>query len=69
MIRKKTLSTSEVADLLDVCLTTVQRWCRDGKVPATRVGGGNWRISTVGLRQALGINEEEHDGDVSEASG
>jgi len=32
------LTTDEVAERLRIQKTTLQRWCREGKVPYTRVG-------------------------------
>jgi excisionase family DNA binding protein len=40
------LTLEEVADYLRVHLTTVRRWCREGQLPALRVG------RTVRVRRA-----------------
>lgn len=40
------LTLEEVAEYLRVHLTTVRRWCRDGQLPALRVG------RTVRVRRA-----------------
>jgi excisionase family DNA binding protein len=32
------LSTKEVGAILKVSKITVQRWCREGKIPAARIG-------------------------------
>ncbi len=37
------LTVQEVADFLRVGRVTVWRWCKDGTIPACRVGR-NWRI-------------------------
>ena len=33
------LTTKQIAKALDKSLSTVQRWCREGKVPASRIEG------------------------------
>jgi excisionase family DNA binding protein len=47
------LKVSEVADILRVNKTTVQRWCAAGKLPAAKIGK-HWRINTSLLKEALG---------------
>ena len=47
------LKVTEVADILRVSKTTVQRWCVAGKLPAARIGK-HWRINGPLLKEALG---------------
>ncbi|RMD58860.1 DNA-binding protein [Candidatus Parcubacteria bacterium] len=44
------LTIKEVAAYLKVSRTTVWRWCREGKLPAFRVGRG-WRIHRAVVEQ------------------
>lgn len=44
------LTTSDVADLLDVHASTVKRWCNEGEIPFSKTDGGHRRIH---LRDAL----------------
>ncbi len=44
------LTTSDIADLLEVHPSTVKRWCNDGDIPFSKTGGGHRRIH---LRDAL----------------
>lgn len=43
------LSTRDVACLLGVSTRSVTRWCRDGRIPATKGTDGQWRIRKDGL--------------------
>jgi excisionase family DNA binding protein len=33
------LTTKQIADALKKNLSTIQRWCREGKIPAARIEG------------------------------
>jgi excisionase family DNA binding protein len=46
------LTTAELALELDVNTDTVRRWCRQGRVPATRIGG-RYRIDRHALAALL----------------
>lgn len=39
------LKPSEVAKLLNVLTKTVTLWCQQGKIAATKLPGGHWRIA------------------------
>jgi len=45
---EQTFTTEEVADLLDVDIQTVRRWCREGELTAAKMGR-NYRISRPDL--------------------
>ena len=47
---KLMLTTSDIADLLEVHPSTVKRWCNEGEIPSSKTGGGHRRIH---LRDAL----------------
>lgn len=49
------LTTSEVADLLDVHASTVKRWCNDGDLDFDKTSGGHRRIH---LNDVLGLARE-----------
>jgi excisionase family DNA binding protein len=42
---KTYLKVSEIAKILEVGDTSVRRWISQGKLPAIRTGGGQYRIS------------------------
>ncbi len=42
------LSVDEVAAFLDVGPVTIYRWCRDGRLPCTKIGK-SWRIHRSAL--------------------
>lgn len=46
------LTVNEVADYMRVSRVTAWRWCKDGVIPAFRIGG-RWRIHKVDLFQCL----------------
>jgi excisionase family DNA binding protein len=39
------VSVTEAAAMLDVHENTVKTWIRDGKLPASKHGGRNWKIA------------------------
>jgi|GEM_PF-6521403 len=49
----KEFTTTKVSELADVSETSVRRWCRQGVLPATKLGG-HWRISREDLEAFLG---------------
>ena len=49
------LTPDEVAEMLHMNRTTVQWWCRDGRIPATKIGS-RWRIP---LSAITGMKEPE----------
>lgn len=52
-VRDRLLNVKETAAYLGVCRTTVQRWCRAGRLPAVRIGH-EWRIDGERLRGMVG---------------
>jgi len=48
-VRDRLLDVKQTADYLQVSETTVQRWCRAGRLPAMRIGH-EWRIDGQRLR-------------------
>ena len=49
MAKRKYLATSDVARICQVTAVTVGNWIRSGKLPASRVPGGNYRIGLESL--------------------
>ena len=52
----KLLSTEEVAQYLGVGQATIYRWCRDGSVPAVKIGR-RWRVRRSALEEFVRKNE------------
>lgn len=48
ILQNEVLTVQEVAAYLRVSRVTVWRWCRDGTIPAVRLGR-NWRIRQIDL--------------------
>ena len=57
MPKDEMLTPQEVADYLKVPLRTVWRWCRNGTLPAVKIGH-YWRIRADKLSSV--IEEREH---------
>lgn len=49
------LDTKTVALILDVCEASVRRLCREGGIPAYKVGTRLWRISKRELMAQMGV--------------
>ena len=49
------LTVEEVADYLKLSRATIWRWCRDGKLPAFRIGH-HWRIRGDELERLIDAN-------------
>lgn len=49
------LDTKTVALILDVCEASVRRLCREGGIPAYKVGPRLWRISKRKLMDQIGV--------------
>jgi excisionase family DNA binding protein len=56
-VEKKYVKPSYVAQELNVDLTTVQRWCREGKLDAFQTPGGHWKISLESAMNLKGADE------------
>ena len=52
------LTPQEIARYLRVSQLAIQKWCRDGKLKATRVGG-LWRIRREDLDEFLTTNHDD----------
>jgi len=53
------MTTSQVAELLDVHPSTVKRWCNDGELPVDKTDGGHRRIrfsNVLSLTEERGIH-------------
>ena len=57
MSDEKPLSTGDVARLLQVTAVAVLRWIRAGKLPASRIPGGRYRIARAEFRKFLADNQ------------
>ena len=55
MKKDEMLTPQEVADYLKVPLQTVWRWCRQGTLPAVKIGK-YWRVPREALDAAIGAN-------------
>jgi len=51
-LQRDVLTVTEVASYLRVSVTTVWRWCSNGKLPAFRIGRG-WRVRRSDLEHAI----------------
>lgn len=49
------LNTQTVALILNVCEASVRRMCREGTIPAYKLGPRLWRISKAELMEHLGV--------------
>ena len=52
-IEKKRLTMKGIASHCMVSTVTVRRWIKNGKLPATRLPSGHYRISTADFRDFL----------------
>jgi len=57
----KLLTCKEVAEYTGLAYATIMGWCRDGKIPATRLGGKSYRISEEDLMQFLDSTKKKHE--------
>lgn len=48
------LTPKEYGELIGVCEKTVQKMCREGKVPAAKVGPKLWRIDKNAALEQMG---------------
>jgi excisionase family DNA binding protein len=53
MAKRRYLTTSDVARICQVTAVTVGNWIRSGKLAASRVPGGNYRIDPQDLTRFL----------------
>jgi len=53
------LTTTEVADLLDVHTSSVKRWCNSGELPFHSTDGGHRRIHLMDVLELAGFREIE----------
>ena len=53
MVSRRYLGTSEIARICQVTSVTVGNWIRSGKLKASRVPGGNYRVTSVDLARFL----------------
>ena len=49
------IKTSELAEITGINPRTIQRWCRNGDIPAERSGPRNWLVDIEAL-EARGDN-------------
>jgi len=53
------LTPNEVAEFLKVPVTTIWRWCREGTLPAVKIGK-YWRIPQNDLNEFLRANSNSN---------
>jgi len=53
------LTPNEVAEFLKVPVTAIWRWCREGTLPAVKIGK-YWRISQNNLNEFLKANSNSN---------
>lgn len=54
------MNTETAADYAKVTTATMRKWCRTGKIPATKTSG-QWHINQDALEQALSpLSNDEH---------
>ena len=63
MVNHRYFSTSDIARVCQVTSATVGNWIRSGKLKASRIAGGNYRVSAAELARFL------QDGDMYVPSG
>jgi excisionase family DNA binding protein len=56
-VSKNYVKPSFVARELNVDLTTVQRWCREGKLDAFQTPGGHWKITLESVKRLKGVED------------
>lgn len=52
--------TKDMAEVLGVNVRTVRRWCREGRLPAFKLGSRKWRCWGRDLLK-LGLSEKDLD--------
>jgi excisionase family DNA binding protein len=50
---RKLIKPSTLAEQWDLDVSTITRWCREGRLPAYRLFGGDWRIDESKLDAVL----------------
>lgn len=57
---ERPLTTAQVAKRENVTTRTVERWCRDGRIPCWRTSGGtHWRIPRDYAERAAAARDPE----------
>ena len=54
-------TTGEVAEMLGVSVTTVWKWCQEGKIQAIKTLGGQYRIPHEELERILKGSKDENE--------
>jgi len=52
-LRSELLSPAELASKLGVCVATIRRWTRAGKLPVVKLSGRTWRFRMEDVQAAL----------------
>lgn len=55
----KVINTAEIARFLAVSTETVARWCKEGRLPAFKIGG-EWRIRQSDLNRIIKLKVEKN---------
>jgi excisionase family DNA binding protein len=50
--------TKEAAEYLHMTLRVIQKWCKSGLLPATRLPGGHYRIHRAAIVKILDAEKE-----------
>jgi excisionase family DNA binding protein len=58
-LQNEVLTIKEVAAFLRVSRVTVWRWCKEGVIPAFRIGR-NWRVSREEILHFIAISQLSH---------
>ncbi|MEA1883876.1 MAG: helix-turn-helix domain-containing protein [Thermotogota bacterium] len=62
-MNKEYYTVQQISQLLDLHEKTIQRYIREGKIKAKKVGK-SWRVTKENLDEFTGTDEEEDDGSV-----
>ena len=55
LLGERVFTSTEVAKMVDRDKETVRRWCREGRLPAFKIGA-EWLVREEDLPQAVGSN-------------
>lgn len=57
--RKGLVPCAEAAVEIGMARATIERWCREGKLPGAKQVGQRWYLQRVALDRFLGLSDSE----------